>query len=59
MAKQTCGKARILFVDDELGIRLTLPRVLATFGFDITSVGTVDNALAEIKAEKLTFCFQT
>jgi DNA-binding NtrC family response regulator len=52
MATQTCGKARVLFVDDEPGIRLTLPRVLAKFGFDITSVGTVENALAEIRTEK-------
>src|ERR1700692_2545442 len=52
MAKATCRKARILFVDDEASIRLTLPRVLAKFGFDITSVGTVENALAEIRTEK-------
>jgi DNA-binding NtrC family response regulator len=52
MAKHTCRKARVLFVDDEPGIRLTLPHVLAKFGFDVTSVGTVDNALAEIRTEK-------
>jgi len=52
MAKQTCRKARILFVDDEAGIRLTLPLVLAKFGFDVTSVGSLDNALTEIRAEK-------
>jgi DNA-binding NtrC family response regulator len=52
MAKQTCGKARILFVDDEAGIRLTLPRVLAQFGFDVTSVGTVNDALTAIETEK-------
>ena len=51
MATQTCHKARILFVDDEASIRLTLPRVLAKF-FDVTSVGTIDNALAEIRTEK-------
>jgi DNA-binding NtrC family response regulator len=39
-------------VDDEASIRLTLPRVLATFGFDITSVGTVSDALAQIRSEK-------
>ena len=52
MAKQRCGKARILFVDDEVSIRLTLPRGLANFGFDVMSVGTVDNALAEIRTER-------
>ncbi len=52
MANQTCRKPRMLFVDDEASICITLPRVLAKFGFDITSVGSVDNALAEIKAEK-------
>lgn len=49
MAKQTCREARILFVDDEASIRLTLPRVLTKWGFDITSVGTVNDALAEIR----------
>ena len=49
MAKQRCGNARILFVDDEASIRLTLPRVLAKLGFDVTSSGTVADALAEIR----------
>lgn len=52
MAKQTCRETRILFVDDEVSIRLTLPRVLAKSGFDITSVGSLDDALAEIKTKK-------
>jgi DNA-binding NtrC family response regulator len=52
MAKQPCTRPRILLVDDEPSIRLTLPRVLATFGFDVTSVGTVSDALAEIRSEK-------
>jgi DNA-binding NtrC family response regulator len=52
MAKQSRAKPRILFVDDEAGIRLTLPRVLAKFGFDITSVGSLDDALAEIRTER-------
>jgi DNA-binding NtrC family response regulator len=52
MAKQRCRKTRILFVDDEAGIRLTLPRVLAQFGFDVTSVGSLDEALVEIQSEK-------
>lgn len=52
MAKQRCGKTRILFVDDEASIRLTLPRVLAKFGFDVTSVGTVNDALAAIQSDQ-------
>ena len=52
MAKDTCRKPRILFVDDEASIRLTLPRVLAQFGFDITSVGSVEDALTEIQSER-------
>jgi len=49
MAKQTCARTRILFVEDEESIRLTLPRVLAKLGFDVTSAGTVTDALAEIR----------
>ena len=52
MAKATCRKARVLFVDDEASIRLTLPLVLAKFGFDITSVGSLDDALAQIQIER-------
>jgi CheY-like chemotaxis protein len=52
MAKPTCRKARVLLVDDEASIRLTLPRVLAKLGFEITSVGSLDDALAEIQTEK-------
>lgn len=51
MADQVVRK-RILLVDDEVGIRLTLPRILAKYGFDVTSVANVEDALAEIKAEK-------
>ena len=40
--------ARILFVDDEQGIRLTLPEALRQRGFSVTAVGTVNEALAEI-----------
>jgi two-component system response regulator (stage 0 sporulation protein F) len=45
-------RKRILFVDDEAGIRLTLPRILAKNGFDVTSVANVEDAVAEINAEK-------
>jgi DNA-binding NtrC family response regulator len=40
--------ARILFVDDEPGIRLTLPEILRQHGFSVTAVGTVNEALSEI-----------
>jgi DNA-binding NtrC family response regulator len=52
MAQQQCRKPRILFVDDELSIRLTLPRVLTSFGFDVMPVGTVNEALAKIWSEQ-------
>jgi len=45
-------RKRVLFVDAEAGIRLTLPRILAKNGFDVTSVANVEDALAEINAEK-------
>ena len=45
-------RKRILFVDDEAGIRLTLPRILVKYGFDVTSVASVDEAVKEIKAHK-------
>jgi len=44
-------KPRILFVNDEASIRLTLPRVLAKF-FDVTSAGTLEDALTEIQSEQ-------
>jgi DNA-binding NtrC family response regulator len=49
MARQGCRKTRILLVDDEASIRLTLARVLAKLGFDVTSAGTLADALAEIQ----------
>jgi len=39
---------RVLFVDDEPGIRLTMPQTLEQHGFSVTAVGTVNEALAEI-----------
>jgi DNA-binding NtrC family response regulator len=39
---------RILFVDDEPGIRLTMPEILRQHGFRVSTVGTVADALAEI-----------
>jgi DNA-binding NtrC family response regulator len=39
---------RVLFVDDEPGIRLTIPQILEQHGFSVTAVGTVNEALDEI-----------
>jgi ActR/RegA family two-component response regulator len=40
--------ARVLFVDDEEGIRVTLAAVLERHGFDVTAVGAVGDALTQI-----------
>jgi ActR/RegA family two-component response regulator len=42
------GKVRILFVDDEPGIILTMPAILRQQGYDVTAAGTVADALAQI-----------
>ncbi|HZD95796.1 MAG TPA: response regulator [Candidatus Sulfotelmatobacter sp.] len=42
------GKTSILFVDDEPGIRLTLPAILTGFGFEVTTAATVAEALSLI-----------
>ena len=39
---------RILFVDDEPNIRLTLPEILQKHGYEVTTVATVAEALAQI-----------
>jgi ActR/RegA family two-component response regulator len=39
---------RLLFVDDEEGIRITLAALLTKNGFDVTTVGTVRDALTQI-----------
>jgi len=41
---------RVLFVDDDPSIRETLPTTLRMQDFDVTSVGTVADALVEIKS---------
>jgi DNA-binding response OmpR family regulator len=41
-----------LFVDDEPGIRMTLPAILNSFGFDVTVAATVPEALAIISTRK-------
>jgi CheY-like chemotaxis protein len=45
-------KTRLLFVDDEPTIRLTLSAILAGEGFQVTVASTVPEALALITAEK-------
>ena len=39
---------RILFVDDEKAIRITLPSILKLHGFEVTAVATVADALDQI-----------
>jgi DNA-binding NtrC family response regulator len=41
---------RILFVDDEPNIRLTLPPVLEQHGFEVKSAASVAEAVEQIKA---------
>jgi ActR/RegA family two-component response regulator len=43
---------RVLFVDDEAGIRLTLGPILERHGFDVTTVAAVPDALEMINHEK-------
>jgi DNA-binding NtrC family response regulator len=51
VAKDTSPR-RILFVDDEEGIRLTLPPILRNRGFTVTAVGNVSDALAQVNRAK-------
>jgi DNA-binding response OmpR family regulator len=41
-------RARILFVDDEPNIRLTMLAILRQHGYEVTAAGTVDEALTQI-----------
>lgn len=50
--KSTVAKPRILFVDDEPGIRLTLPAILEQSGFEMTVAANVAEALKLITTEK-------
>ncbi len=43
---------KILFVDDEPAIRSSLPAVLQLHGFDVTSAGTVSEAIQYISAQR-------
>jgi DNA-binding NtrC family response regulator len=46
------SRDRVLFVDDEPSIRLTLPSVLERHGFQVTSAASVSAALAEIRTSR-------
>jgi DNA-binding NtrC family response regulator len=46
------SRDRILFVDDEPSILLTLPAVLEGHGFEVTTAATVSAALAEIRTSR-------
>ena len=41
-------RKRLLFVDDEPGIRRTLPAILSKYGFAVTVTATVSEAMGEI-----------
>jgi len=43
---------RVLFVDDEPSIRLTLPTVLERHGFEVTTAASVPAALREIRSSR-------
>lgn len=45
------AKTRILFVDDEEGIRITLPMILEMHGFQVRTASNVPEALALINTE--------
>jgi DNA-binding NtrC family response regulator len=46
------GRRRILFVDDEPSIRLTLPAVLEEHGFEVSIAGSVAEALSKINSSR-------
>ena len=46
------SRKRVLFVDDEPSIRLTLPQVLQEYGFEVKTAGSVADALAEINSSR-------
>ena len=43
---------RILFVDDEPSIRLTLPAILQENGFEVTTASSVSEAMSEISRSR-------
>jgi DNA-binding NtrC family response regulator len=47
---EATGRKRLLFVEDEESIRLTLPQILAKYGFEVTVSATLADAMDEIKS---------
>jgi len=45
-------KSRVLFVDDESAIRVTLPAILEMRGFEVAVAATVPEALDAIRSQK-------
>lgn len=45
-------RKRVLFVDDEPSIRLTLPPILEQHGFDVKAAGSVAEAVLQIEASR-------
>ena len=50
MTAQSNSQPRLLFVDDEESIRLTLPPLLQTKGFEVRAAANVPEALVEINS---------
>jgi DNA-binding NtrC family response regulator len=46
------ARKRVLFVDDERGIRETLPPILRRYGFIVIAVATVADAIQEIRSKE-------
>jgi DNA-binding NtrC family response regulator len=46
------ARKRVLFVDDERGIRETLPPILRRYGFIVTAAATVADAIHEIHSKE-------
>lgn len=46
------ARKRILFVDDEPSIRLTLPSILQEHGFEVKTAASVSEAIAEISRSR-------
>lgn len=51
-ANETVRPMRLLFVDDEPNIRLTLPAILEMNGYEVTVAATVPEALSAIHSQK-------
>ncbi len=43
---------KILFVDDEANIRLTLPQILAMKGYEVVATASVGEAIAAMQRER-------